>query len=148
MLTQVRKFVSLKILKLVYNSFIQPHLSYGIALWGGTSGSGLARLNKLQKKAIRIITGASRMDHSEPRLKKMGVLRLSDLYKMQVNCLTYDCVKGPCPTFFNSLFRPKSSTSNASTRSQSTKPLDIELVNVTSKGPLQKHTFPAKAVQL
>ena len=69
MLCQIRKFTSQRVSKLLYNSIIQPHLTYGIALWGGNNGPGISRLNKLQKKAIRIITGASRMDHSEPRLK-------------------------------------------------------------------------------
>ena len=148
-LTQVRRFASQKVLKLIYNSFIQPHLSYGIALWGDTSGSGLARLNRLQNKAIRIITGAGRLDHSEPRLKKLGILRLSDLYKMQVNCLTYDSLRGPAPFFFKSLFRQKSTLTNSLTRSQTNKPHDIELVNAISKpGPLQKHSYPVKAVQL
>ena len=148
-LAQVRKFASHKTLKLLYNCFIQPHLSYGIALWGGTSGSGLARLNRLQKKAIRIITGAGRMDHSEPRLKKLGILRLSDLYKIQVNCLTYDSLRGPSPSFFKSLFRQKLTMTNASTRSQTSKPHDIELIHAISKpGPLQKHSYPVKAVQL
>ena len=145
-LSQIRKFAPESVIKLVYNSIIQPHLTYGIALWGGVSGPGMARLNKLQNKAIRIITGASRMDHSEPRLKKLGILRLNDLYSMQVNCLTYDCLYGTC---LKSLFRFKSSTSSAATRSHTSKPLDIELNHGQHRmGPSQKHTFAVKAIQL
>ena len=104
MMRKVKNFVDNQTLKLLYNSFIQPHLLYGIALWGGTFDKGLSRLAKLQKKAVRLITGANRMYHCEPRQKKLGLLKLEDLYKLQVNCLTYDCLTGNAPEQFNTTF--------------------------------------------
>ena len=97
MMSRVKNFVSLNTLKSLYNCFVQPHLIYGITLWGGTFDKGLSRIQKLQKKAIRLLTGARRMDHSEPRLKKLGILKLEDLYKMHPICLTYDCLNGEVP---------------------------------------------------
>ena len=44
MMRKVKNFVTNDTLKLLYNSFIQPHLLYGIALWGGTFDKGLSRL--------------------------------------------------------------------------------------------------------
>ena len=40
-MTQVKRFVNTRTMKLLYNSFIQPHLLYGIPLWGGTFEKGL-----------------------------------------------------------------------------------------------------------
>jgi hypothetical protein len=76
MMAKVKNFVSQKTLKAIYNCFKQPQLIYGITLWGGTFNKGLSRIHKLQKKAIRLLTGARRRDHSEPRLKQLGILKL------------------------------------------------------------------------
>ena len=59
MMSRIKNFVSQNTLKTVYNTLIQPHLIYGIPLWGGTFDKGLTRIVKLQKKAIRLITGAN-----------------------------------------------------------------------------------------
>ena len=142
MLRKVKNFVSKETLKLLYTSFIQPHLSYGIALWGGTFDKGLSRVAKLQKKAIRLITGANRMYHTEPRQKKLGLLKLEDLYKLQVNCFTYDCLKGQAPQNFRSLFEWKRDCGSASTRSHADNPYDIRLRNNNvSSGPVGKASF-------
>ena len=142
MMRRVKNFVSKETLKLLYNSFIQPHLLYGIALWGGTFDKGLSRLSKLQKKAIRLITGANRMYHCEPRQKKLGLLKLDDLYKLQVNCLTYDCLKGDAPDQFKCLFIRKKDRGSSQTRSHSDNPNDI-MVRTPSKnqGPVARTSF-------
>ena len=142
MMRKVKNFVSKDTLKLLYTSFIQPHLTYGIALWGGTFDKGLSRIAKLQKKAIRLITGANRMYHTEPRQKKLGLLKLEDLYKLQVNCLTYDCIKGEAPQLFKTLFERKRECGSASTRSHVENPNDIRLTSIHDhSGPVAKSSF-------
>ena len=142
MMRKVKNFVTKDTLKLLYNSFIQPHLLYGIALWGGTFDKGLDRISKLQKKAIRLITGANRMYHSEPRQKKLGLLKLEDLYKLQVNCLTYDCLKGDAPDVFKKLFMRKRDCGSSRTRSQEDNPYDIKLREPNpSAGPVFNRSF-------
>ena len=50
MMSRIKKMVSPRTLKLLYNCFILPSFTYGISLWGGTFDKGLKRLEKLQKK--------------------------------------------------------------------------------------------------
>ena len=142
MMRRVKNFVSKETLKLLYNSFIQPHLLYGLALWGGTFDKGLSRITKLQKKAIRLITGANRMYHSEPRQKKLGLLKLEDLYKLQVNCLTFDCLKGDAPDHFKRLFMYSKDCGSSRTRSHNENPNNITLCTPTKRpGPVAKCSF-------
>ena len=68
----------------IYNALIVPHLSYGITAWGDAPQSLLKRLITLQKKALRTITGSKYNSHTEPIFKKLNLLKLKDLYK--VNC--------------------------------------------------------------
>ena len=70
-LTRLKKFLPLSILKMLYNSLILPHLSYGILTWGSKPG----RLIKLQKWAIRTINNSKYNSHTEPLLKKNNLLK-------------------------------------------------------------------------
>ena len=147
-MTQIKKYASSCTLKLFYNCQILPQIMYGLALWGGTFEKGLKRIVKLQKRAIRLITGAHRMDHCEPRQKELKILNIHDLYRLQINCLVYDCLFGNPPMEFKNIFVLKRNRTNAITRSNSSKPLDIDLVNPNNNpGPIMKSTFQIKALQ-
>ena len=88
------------------------------------------------------------MDHCEPRQKELKILNIHDLYRLQVNCLTFDCLFGNPPKEFENLFILKRDRPNATTRSTSNKPLDIDLVNpINNPGPIAKSTFQVKALQ-
>merc|ERR1739838_648622 len=43
-------------LKLLYSSLIQPHIHYGLPVWGSCSGESKKRIITIQKRAIRTIT--------------------------------------------------------------------------------------------
>ena len=126
MMNRIKNIVSRETLKIVYNTLIQPHLNYGIILWGGTFEKGLSRIRKLQKKAIRLLTGAKRMDHTEPRQKKLGILKIEDLYKKQVNCFVYDCLNCHTPTQFQNLFSFISDSDRSAMRAITRKPHDVK----------------------
>jgi hypothetical protein len=139
MLSKIKNIVSQKTLKMVYNCFVQPHLIYGIQLWGATFEKGLTRVKKLQKKAIRLLTSARKMDHSEPCLKGLGILKveLVDIYKLHIACLVYDCLNGDAPAQLQELFSYTADGARTSTRSQTNKPLDIKTTKPIKKlGPV------------
>ena len=68
------------ILLTIYNSLIQPHLIYGSYLWG----LNCKRLKILQKKAVRILAFRPYISHSTPIFKTLKILKLEDLYTMQL----------------------------------------------------------------
>ena len=51
-LNKLKYFLPLAVKLILYNSLILPHLNYGIMIWGYKCD----RINKLQKKAIRIVS--------------------------------------------------------------------------------------------
>ena len=96
-INRVRNILPPSSLKLLYYSFIQPHLQYGLTAWGGCSGQNRNRITAIQKRAIRTITKSYYMSHTEPRMKQIGILKLDDLYKQQCLMLTYDCINDSAP---------------------------------------------------
>jgi hypothetical protein len=45
------------------------------------------------------------MEHTEPRLKKLGILKLEDLYRYHVRNLVYDCLNDHAPSEKFEIFR-------------------------------------------
>jgi len=63
---------------------IHPHLLYGIVIWANTYEKHLKKLNILQNKAVRFVTGAVWRDHIMPCYLKMNILGLNELRMYEV----------------------------------------------------------------
>ena len=74
-LNRLKRFLPAEILKTIYNALIQPHLNYGILLWGRNT----KRIRKLQKWAIRSITCSKYNAHTDPLFIKLKLLKIDDI---------------------------------------------------------------------
>ena len=92
----------LRILRLIYNSLIHPHLIYSLYLWGFNP----KRLTILQKRAVRILARRPYLSHSTPLFKSLQILKLEDLYITQLYKLYYKNVNNLLPPYFQS-FTPQ-----------------------------------------
>ena len=91
-----------RILQLIYNSLIHPHLIYGLYLWGFNP----KRLTTLQKRAVRILALRPYLSRSTPLFKSLKILKLEDLYIIQLYKLYYKNVNNLLPSYFQS-FTPQ-----------------------------------------
>ena len=64
----------------IYNSLIIPHINYCILLWGSENN----RVSKLQRRAVRIIRKESRLSHTDPIFKELNLLKINDIYRLQL----------------------------------------------------------------
>ena len=55
-LYKLRHHVSKNTLKMLYHAFIQPHIDYGLIVWGSATKSNLKIIQDKMKKAIRTIS--------------------------------------------------------------------------------------------
>ena len=99
-LTTLKRFLPHSILKILYNSLILPHLSYGILTWGSNPG----RLVKLQKWAIRTINNSKYNAHTEPLLKKNNLLKLTDIYYLNALKFYFKYKRDMLPKYFKDIF--------------------------------------------
>ena len=72
----LNNFLPKHIPRMLYNSLILPHLQYFILAWGFKMG----RLEKLQKRAVCIISFSKYNCHTYPLFKKLNLLKLKDLF--------------------------------------------------------------------
>ena len=80
LINRVKHMLPPSSLRLLYHSFIQPHIQYTLPAWGGCSAQNKKRIINIQKRAIRTITKSYHTAHTEPRMKQLGLLKFDDLY--------------------------------------------------------------------
>ena len=78
-LRTVRNLLGTNSLLLLYYSIFHCHLNYSTIIWSSSCSGPINDLFKLQKSAVRIISGSSYNSHTEPLLKKLKILPLPDL---------------------------------------------------------------------
>ena len=64
-------------------------LQYCITTWGGASETALSPLERLHKRAIRTMTGSNWRAHSLPLFEKMKMLKMKDIYKIEIAKIMY-----------------------------------------------------------
>ena len=74
-LTRLKRFLPQVILKTIYSVLVQPHLNYGILLWG----KNIKRILKLQKWALRAITSSKFIAHTDPLFIELKLLNVHDI---------------------------------------------------------------------
>ncbi|XP_039286134.1 uncharacterized protein LOC120351808 [Nilaparvata lugens] len=81
----MRGLVTEKYLIIMYHALFHCHITYGLLLWGHSAGA--ADVLRLQKRAIRIITGRDHLAHCKPIFARLGVLTVFSHYILL--CLMY-----------------------------------------------------------
>ena len=132
MLNRVKHMLPPSSLKLLYHSFIQPHIRYVLPAWGGCSAQNKKRIVNIQKRAIRTITKSYITDHTEPRMKKLGLLKFDDLYKTECMLLIHDCIHGNAPSNIKSEIKP-ANNSERTLRNHVENPLDLRIPNLKTR---------------
>ena len=90
---RLKNFLRTHILRLLYNSMILPHLQYWILSWGFK-----------QKRAVRILSNSKYNSHTDPIFKKLNLLKLKDLFELNVLKLFYKYKNNILPFYVSHMF--------------------------------------------
>ena len=80
---------------MMYNSLLLPHINYCLTTWGYQCHI----LQKLQKRAIRIITLSKYIDHTAPLFKKLNLLIIKVMLELQELKLYYKFIHNNVPPY-------------------------------------------------
>ena len=140
-LYKLRPFVSQKILINFYYAIIYPFLLYGILIWGSASTYLLNPLLVLQKKFVRLSTYNDNypsipgpLAHTPPLFKKLNLLNIFDIYKLQLGKLVFESVSGIGPMNTLIQFQNISQVHNYNTRLASSGNIYITRARTTRFG--------------
>jgi len=87
-----------------------------VAVWGNTYNSYLDPLIKLQKRAVRLISGAEKLSHTAPIFQKLKILNIHKLYIYSVQLFLYKHHDQSLPIIFDAFFTRNNSVHNHNTR--------------------------------
>ena len=120
-LYKLKGIVPNKVLKMMYNSFIESHLYYCATIWGVGSKSSIDRLFSAQKKGIRATdsqfhnyrydkdTGAIQA-HTKRIFNILEILALPNLIAKSCLCLMHKIYMKVAPTKINGMFEVENSS--------------------------------------
>jgi len=100
----------------LYYSLVYPHIDYGITLWGSSNKSHLNKIIIMQKKSVRIIDKAKYNEHTEPIFKEYNILKLQDLYKLNMSKYMFAMKNETLPQPLNQIIIPNRHIHNHHTR--------------------------------
>ena len=100
----LKDILPLRILTNLYNCLILPHLMYCNIVWGTCSLKLLHTLFMLQKRAIRTISKSNYLAHTKPIFKKLKLLNIYDINRLQVASFMYSYYYKLLPTNCNKYF--------------------------------------------
>jgi hypothetical protein len=104
-MNKIKNILSTPHLRLLYQSLIEPYLSYSCIIWANPQKtSNLEVLHKLQKRAARIILYADYRAHSKPLFYKLNMLSIYDLCLTHTLHFAYKSINFLLPIRYNSYF--------------------------------------------
>jgi len=89
-LNRVMSMLTVDILKTLYYTMIHSYFLYCNVVWGGACKLAVNKLICLQKRAVRLLTHSTFRAHCNPLFICLGILKLNDIYKLQIGLFIYN----------------------------------------------------------
>ena len=94
LILKARKKLHKAALVTLYYSFAYPYLIYCNLVWGNTYSTNLEKINRLQKKLVRIITNSPYRAHTAPLQLANRLLSVSEINSYIVGMFMYNSING------------------------------------------------------
>ena len=150
---RIRKYVDIQVLKSVYYSLIYSHIVYAIQVCGSANVTELDKILILQKKAVRMMTYkdqypqiSSPLNPSDPIFVDLGILKVQDVFRLQVSKFIYDCLSNNTPSIFWDWFTLNSMMHTYNTISNTVIDMDKEFEVISISETYILHTQCSKLV--
>ena len=137
-INRVKYILPYAALRSLYFSLIQSRLQYGIEAWGNSNS--MHKLLRVQKRAIRVINNTKYRHHTDPLFKRNNIVKVSDLYQLQVFSFMYDLVNNKLPGSFDD-FIPITNESNYVITTRQCNRLYMTRPRTTFSSNLPNHNF-------
>ena len=96
----------------IYYAIFQSCIDYCLSVWGTTSEKHLNHLQKLQKRAARIVTQNLNWDESSISIiRNLGWQTIRERYEFLTCCITYNARNNLAPNYISDLFFLRCGTS-------------------------------------
>ena len=103
-LRRLKSLLPLSALVPIYNFLIQPHFDYCNVIWDNLAGGLGQKLQRMQNRAGRIITGSDYYTPSSEILRSLNWINLEDRRAIQFKKLMYKTANNMVPSYLTDKF--------------------------------------------
>ncbi len=103
-LRQTKNFVSSNAARMMYFSLFHSHLLYGLLIICSANKTQINRITVLQKKAVRILAGVDRLEHTEQIFNRLQILPFPKLIVETRLKFMHSITYNYCHHSFNNIF--------------------------------------------
>ena len=68
-----------------------------LQIWGNTYATNVECITVIQKRVVRLVCGARRLDHTGPLFKQLGILKFIDLVKFKTSIIMFNAYHNELP---------------------------------------------------
>ena len=119
-LKHAKSFLPKETLQTLYTGIVEPHFRYCCSVWGCAGSSEINQLQKLQKRAARIITNSSLDAPSRPLIEELGWQTVDQLISSESKTMVFKSLNELAPQYLCDLFIRNSHCSSYSLRNTGT----------------------------
>ena len=102
----------------IINSLVFSKLFYCSSIWSSKTKKNIARLQKVQNFAARIVTGARKYEHMTPMSKELHCLPIAKQLEVRDILMAFKCIKGLAPPSLCNKFSTRSQVHTRNTRTK------------------------------
>ena len=126
----------------IINSLVFSKIFYCSSMWSSTTKKNIARLQKVQNFAARIVTGTRKYEHITPMLKELHWLPVAKQLEVRDILMAFKCIKGLAPPSLCNKFSTRRQMHTRNTRNK-------DKLHVPSfRSATGQRSFSYRAVQL
>ena len=107
MLKKAKPYVPFHSLKMLYNGILSPHFDYCDTIWGTCNETINQKVQKLQNRAAKIITGKTRYDSSSEALKFLNWKNLRERQNFHLATTMFKLINDEVPNYLANRFHFK-----------------------------------------
>ena len=114
---RIRHYLNERAPKSLYFGIVYSHLQYAIGSWGGVGKTSLRRLTVLHNKIIKAMAYSSLRSKLDPQYKYLNLLKVKDLYNLEIGKIMHKIHFANPPDNFKQLFTSLNQIHSYATRS-------------------------------
>ena len=112
MIRHSKKLLPKHTLKILYQGLVEPHFRFCCSVWGACGVTTRCTLEKLQNRAIRIITDSPYDAPAKPILRQLRLPSIAEMIRQESAGMVYKAINGQAPVYLSSLFNRISAVTN------------------------------------
>ena len=97
---RLKNIIPISVLRILYNTLILPHFHYCILSWGFRMGR-----QTFAETSCTVMSGSHYNAHTDPLFKKLHLVKLSDLFTLNVYKIHYKLRHVSLPTYVANMFK-------------------------------------------